>query len=261
MTQAHGQTTDDRSLQNYQTRAETIAREVTERWRATDPEDIRSLTDAVYNALVEEANLELRQILASLGGQLELAMGRVARDKPAFTLDKLAQLRGSVARASTLMEVFLDRASASKLIIQIEPEQFDLSKDLETFVTQRALGDVVQMALEPCPVEADRQKLVETVGHLITRFYFAARPHERVLLSVRVNGNAVEGFVGLSPSHLRLEELMEEIRLPLSVEDIGVDIAYARAVLDRHGGTLFVGTAGDASAGFGFTLPIRKEAC
>lgn len=247
------------SLEAYQTRAEVIAQQVAERWRASDPEDIKSLTDAVYNALVEEANLELRQILAHLGGQCDLAMARVARGQPAFTMEKLAMLRGNIGRASTLMEVFLDRASASKLLIRIDAEPFDLAEALAEYVRAHGIEGEIAATLEACPVHADRAKLVETIGHLVTRFYFSARMHERVTVTLREVEGRIEGFVGLSPSHLKVEELMEEMRLPLSIEDVGIDVAYARAVLDRHGGTLFVATAGDASAGFGFTLPARVD--
>jgi light-regulated signal transduction histidine kinase (bacteriophytochrome) len=49
---------------------------------------------------------------------------------------------------------------------------------------------------------------------------------------------------------------MEEMHAPMNIEDVGIEVAYIRAVLERHGGSLFVATAGETSAGFGFTLPL-----
>jgi light-regulated signal transduction histidine kinase (bacteriophytochrome) len=241
----------------YRERAEQVVSRVATQW--SDAGDVKALTDAVYHALVQEANLELRQIFAQMGGQLELARARVERGQPAFTTEKLDPLLDAVTRANAIMEVFMDRSSAAKLVIRIDPEPFDLGQALHDLLRAHGIDGKVQTRMDEAPIVGDRQKLLDAVGHLVTRFYFAARPHEVVVLSLtdREDGH-LEGFVGLAPSHLRPEQLMEEMHLPLNVEDVGIEIAYIRAVLERHGGSLFVATAGDASTGFGFTLPLAR---
>lgn len=237
----------------YKERAEEVVARVTTLW--ADEDDVKALTDAVYYALVEEANLELRQILAQMGGQLEMAQARAARGQPALPAEKVQSLLDAVERASSIMEVFLDRSSAAKLVIRLDVAPFDLAEAMDAYLHAHGIHEKVRLALGPARVLADREKLVEAIGHLVTRFYFAARQHEEVIVSLASKGDHVEGFVGLTPSHLSPSQLMEEMHMPLNVEDVGIEVAYIRAVLERHDGTLFVATAGEAGAGFGFTLP------
>lgn len=241
----------------YREKAETLAQRVTDQWREDDAQDVRALTEAVRMALVEEANLELRQIFAQLGGQLELAAMRQRRgDMPPIPEQKLRNLLEGVERANVILELFLDPASAAKLTIRLDPETFDLGEAVGGFVRMHGLDRKIDAAIGNALVHADETKLVDAIGHLITRFYFAARRQERATVSLTVKDGHIEGFVGLTPSHLGVEQLMEEIRGPMNVEDIGIEVSYIRAIVERHGGTLFVATAGDASAGFGFTLPL-----
>jgi light-regulated signal transduction histidine kinase (bacteriophytochrome) len=241
----------------YRVKAEEVVERITRQWsNEAEAPDAKALTDAVYYALVEEANLELRQILAHMGGQLDMATARLDRGQPALSKEKVAALSDAVQRASEIMEVFMDRASAAKLVIRLECEDFDLADAMADYLHAHGLESKVHAALgRPAPVHADHAKIIDALGHLVTRFYFAARPHEEVVVSLNAKDGVVEGFIGLSPSHLRPEQLMEEMHVPLNVEDVGIEVAYIRAVLERHEGSLFVATAGEASAGFGFTIP------
>lgn len=243
----------------YQEKAETVVERVASQWRAEHTQDVGALTDAVRRALVEEANLELRQIFAQMGGSLELASARLRRGEPAMSEQKIRSLLEGVERASAILEVFLDPASAAKLTIRLDPAPFDLGATLSTYLRLQGLEGKVDAVIEPCLVHGDETKLMDALGHLVTRFYFAGRRHERPVVSLHKRNGHVEGFIGLTPSHVPIEQLMEEMRVPMNVEDAGIEVAYIRAIVERHGGTLFVATGGEASTGFGFTLPLHQE--
>ena len=245
-----------KQMMAYQQRAQALAEKVTAQWQEIHADDVRGLTDAVYCALVDEANLELRQIFAQLGGQLELANMRAMKGQTALGPEKIAGLLAAVERASSLMEIYLDRSAAAKMVIRIEAEEFDLADAFGAYLQMQGMTERVDAVLAPCPMIADRPKLMDALGHLITRFYFAARDHERVVVQCAVVDGRIEGFIGLSPTHLAPEQLMEEMRVPLAIEEVGIDVGYARAIVERHGGVLFVATAGEHSAGFGFHLPL-----
>lgn len=243
----------------YREKAETVVQRVADVWRAEDATDVKALTDAVRQALVEEANLELRQIFAQMGGSLEIAAARQRRGGPGLTEPKMMSLLEAVDRASAILEIYLDPASAARMTIQLDPAPFDLAASLREHLRLHGLHDKVTASLaESITVHGDESKLLDAIGHLVSRFYFAARTHERVIVSLHRKDGVAEGFVGLTPSHVPVQQLMEEIHGPMDVEDVGIEVAYIRAMVERHGGTLFVATGGGSSTGFGFTLPLQE---
>lgn len=244
----------------YREKAESLASRVTQQWSDEGPQDVRAITEAVRAALVEEANLELRQVFAQMGGQLDMAVSRQKRGDTPLSEQKLRSLLEGVDRATAILDLFLDPAAAAKLTIRLDLQTFDLAASLRTFLGVQGLEGKIDANLATATVHADEGKLLDAIGHLVTRFYFAGRRHERAIVSIGVKDGRVEGFVGLTPSHLGVEELMEEIRVPMNVDDVGIEVGYVRAVIERHGGSLFVATAGESSTGFGFTLPLPPEA-
>lgn len=241
--------------------AQRLARRVLEDWTHSGSQDNKSLVDDLQKAFLDEANHALRQVLFQLGARIELALVKRLQSDPGKGLDDhtAESLMDAVNRATQIVDIFLDRSRAVQFAIALHPEPFSLDQDLRDMLQWNGFledADNVELDLEATPLVADRERLRDVLGHMAARFWFSRTPPEKLVVRVRpTSGQGAEGFIGLSLSHLHAEDLIEEIDHPLSIEAMEIDTPYTRAVLERHGGTLYVASDEHQTTGFGFTLP------
>lgn len=212
------------------------------------------MVDTAYVAVLEEAGWELRQVLTQLRGRLELAQMKGQTGQPTLSVEEIGRMLEGIERASTILDVSLDRNETAKQLIPIQDEAFDLTEKLRDWLAREALDDEIELPMEPAPVRGDPVKLPKAVGSMVEFFASEAQPGERVVGEVKWEGDKIRGFVGLSPSHMEVAKLMEQVASPLPVGALQFNLALVRAIIERHGGVLRVATWGEDAVGFGFEL-------
>lgn len=246
-------------LSFYRANARQIAEGIRSDWELSARQDVKSLVDDVQCALSAEANLELRQVLFQLMAQVELALVKSkTQPESAMGPERLQSMRDALDRAARVVDVYLDRNQAAQFVIPLHEEPFDLGAGMREMLRLNGFlhGAVrVELEIEPCEIVGDRDRLMDVLAHLVTRFFFAHGPGEHLRVTLSSVEGGVEGFVGLTHSHIPTQDLMSEFDQPLTIEDMQLDIPYCRAVIERHGGTLYVAAGQDDANGFGFTLP------
>lgn len=217
--------------------------------------DLGRLLDAASAALADRANHELRQVLAQLSTELELL--RLTLDTDATTDERLDRMLDAIDRGSDVVGTHLDRNEVAKLLIQIHPEPVALDSTIRDCLARAGIPeDTVDLDLHPTVVTGDGPKLATVVEYLLERFHRAAAPEDMLTVRVTTDGDRAEGVIGLTPASEAGEALIGELETPLDIEAYGVDLPYSRAVVERHGGSLFVEQLGEDGLGFGFHLPI-----
>lgn len=250
----------DPHLGPYRDRAQVVADGVKDSWVTGAPGDVAGLVDQVQIALTGEANHELRQVLFQLGAQVELWLVKAKSGAGKLEPATAEKMLAAVGRAAAIVDAFLDRAEAAKLVLRLEPASFDIGGALRDLLRWNGFLDVkppAEVHIETCAIEADRDRLMDVLAHLAARFHFARRPGERLHVSLMSQGDHVEGFIGMAGSRIPAEELLAEFDKPLRIDEMAIDIPYTRAVIERHGGTLYVAATPEGASGFGFTLPTR----
>lgn len=219
--------------------------------------DLGQLLDRACSRLAVDAGHELRQVLMIVSGELELLQRRV--DHSSEVDEAFHRIGEALDRAERIVDAHLDRDEVAKMLIRVDPGPVDLSEMLRDAMMRRGLdldGETVNARLPEASVEADPQKLDTVLDHLVERFWHARGPESRLQVSLEANDHRVLGFVGLSPSPVSRSALIEALEAPVDLESSRVDLPYARAVVERHGGKLFVDTR-DSGLGLGFMLPSR----
>lgn len=241
----------------YRSKALQLAHRIRREWETSPHQDLKSLVDEVQSAFSEEANHELRQVLFQLSAQLELALVKGSGGKAELSKGEITRLLSAVGRATNVVEAYLDRGEAAKMVIDLHPETFDVGVTLVELLRWNGFldGDQVEAAIEPVVIHADKDHLMDVLGHMASRFYFARHDPEQVRIVLKDAGAQVEGFFGLVGARTTTQELMSEFDQPLKMEDMQIDMPYTRAVIERHGGALYVAAGTDNASGFGFTLP------
>lgn len=241
----------------YRTNALQMAHQIRQAWERSPHQDLKSLVDDVQSAFSEEANHELRQVLFQLSAQLELTLVKGKAGTAELSEAQILRMLTAVGRATSIVEAYLDRGEAAKMVIDLHRETFDLGTALQELLRWNGFLETghLEAHIEPVAVEGDRDHLLDVLGHMATRFHLARRDPERVRITLTDQDDHIEGFFGLSGSRITAQDLMAEFDKPLEMEDMEIDMPYTRAVLERHGGALYVAAGADNASGFGFTLP------
>lgn len=223
-------------------------------------EGVGTLRDHAQRAMAEEAAHRLRQVLAQLDAHLELAAHGCRVDGgPEPFLSRYPKVVRSLDRATRLMETYLEAHETLKLMVDLDTEAFDLAQALteRLELTDAFIDQVpVESHLDPAFLEGDRLKLLDILMHLVSRFQTIGRPGDAVEIRLTPEGAWARGFVGLRPARVEAGELVRTLGRPTGTEGHRFDILYARAVIERHRGTVYVERAGEDACGFGFELPL-----
>jgi len=233
----------------------SVARRMARSW---DPAqgDMTDLVDRVASRLADDANHELRQALSALTTELELADHRTDGEGVHLQRETVDKLLDQIDRSIRIVATHLDRSQVAQLLIKVQARPVDLADLTGEAVTRRDLDPQrgsIEADVEPVQVQADPEKLRTALGFLCSRFH-AAGSTGTLHLEVEALEGGAAGFVGYDPPPLSRWALVEELEDPLEIGRMEVDVPYVRAVLERHGGSLFVDSRGDA-VGYGFELP------
>lgn len=241
--------------------AQTVIQEVLDGWdhRAKGVEE---LLDKVSSELAEASNHRLRQLLTRLSTELELATEQTPDGKRAeLDPERLRRVQEAIGAASRVLVTHLDRNQVAKQLIQLNRTAIDLSKLIPDALRREGISveaPEVEIDIDPAPALGDAEKLSTVVGVLAARFWTAAGEDHALQVTVTDDGDRLRGFIGLEPCPMDRNDLIERLDGHLDLGALEPNVAYARAVLERHGGNLYVAEQGEDALGYGFTLP--KEA-
>ncbi|MFN8452824.1 MAG: ATP-binding protein, partial [Anaerolineae bacterium] len=223
---------------------------------------------------------ELRTPMTSIVGYVDLMLNESAGILGEMQRKFLQRVSANVTRLASMVEdlahiTFLDAGQ-----FDLVPESVDVVGLIEDAITGasnqlREKGLTVHLNLddEIPPVHADRDAISQIVGQLLTNAYLASPPGSAIYVTARrqtvENGRAPaeEMFIsiedrggGISPEdQVRVFARKYKAENPLiqGLGDTGVGLAIARALVEAHGGTIWLESHQGTGSAFNFTLPLE----
>jgi signal transduction histidine kinase len=115
------------------------------------------------------------------------------------------------------------------------------------------------------PVQADERRLNQVLGNLIVNGIKYNRPHGTVTVHIKCENDLLcvkieDTGMGIAAEDLPhvFERFFRTASAEASrIEGTGLGLAIAKAIVERHGGTISVESAPGKGSTFWFTLPIR----
>jgi signal transduction histidine kinase len=215
---------------------------------------------------------ELRTPLTSIQGYSQLLEGRL-RGSSGETKEMahLRVIRSQVGRMRRLVDDLLDVSRIDRRGgVSIEPIDFDLAEELRDAVsriarehTDRRIDVAVPASL---PVHADRDRIDQVLTNLIENAVKYSPDGGPIAVSAEGRGGEVEVRVADTGVGIPAEHRENVFERFYQADDdagrrrfggLGLGLYISRAIVDAHGGRIWVAANGDAPSGsvFGFRIP------
>lgn len=230
---------------------------------------------------------ELRTPMTSIVGYIDLLMNESAGILGEMQRKFLQRIASNVDRLTMMLDDLIRLTFLDSGRFVLEPEPVDMVELIEDAITNasnalREKGLTVHLNLdEEAPlVPADRDAMGQVVGQLLTNAYLAspagtelfitARQHqmnrstngqremgEYLLVSIEDRGG---GIALEDQPRVFARRYKAENPLITGLGDTGVGLAIAKALVEAHGGEVWLETRQGIGSAFSFILPVRQEA-
>lgn len=225
---------------------------------------------------------ELRTPMTSIVGYVELLLNESAGILGEMQRKFLQRVSANVSRLTAMLEDLTRISSLDAGRFILVPDRVDVVSTIEDSITAastslREKGLTVHLDLEDNmpPARADEEAVSQIVGQLLTNAYLASPPGgeifvrahrdarssrtgtpDRVFVSVEDRGG---GIALEDQSRVFARKYKAENPLIQGLGDTGVGLAIARALVEAHGGEIWLESRVGIGSAFNFTLPLELE--
>ncbi|MEO7912073.1 MAG: ATP-binding protein, partial [Roseiflexaceae bacterium] len=229
---------------------------------------------------------ELRTPLTSIRGALQLVLGRAASSAGgtgATPYDSTLSARTrelldiSLKNSERLIRLINDILDISKIEqgsiqlrhVALDPADLCRAAVQEVSVFAEGRDISIDLRAEPglTPISADRDRALQVLANLLSNAIKFSEPGQRIELSVRQDIGAMVFAVrdygrGIAPEdHLRIFDKFHQIdsSLTRNVGGTGLGLAICKALVEEHGGKIWIESILRKGATFAFTLPLATS--
>ncbi|MCS7177680.1 MAG: ATP-binding protein [Anaerolineae bacterium] len=236
----------------------------------------KSPDDERQEVLAALAN-ELRTPMTSIVGYTDLLLGESVGILGEMQRKFLQRVKANIERMSGLLNDLIEVTALDTGRITLVPEPVDLINVIEETIMglsarfrERDLTVRLDMALELPPIRADRDALYQIILHLLSNACECSQPGTEVV----VTGHLEEAEAGLPPylhvsvrdtgggiapeDRPRVFQRFYRADKPLipGLGETGVGMAIAKALVEAHGGRIWVESEMGVGSTFHFILPV-----
>lgn len=225
---------------------------------------------------------ELRTPMTSIVGYTDLLLGESVGILGEMQRKFLQRVKANIERLSSLINDLIEITALDTGRIELVPEPIDLINVIEEAIMglsarfrERDLTVRLDMALELPPIRADRDALYQIMLHLLSNACQCSRSGTEIV----VTGHLEEAERGLPPylhvsvrdtgggiapeDRPRVFQRFYRADKPLipGLGETGVGMAIAKALVEAHGGRIWVESEMGVGSTFHFILPVTGPDC
>ena len=230
--------------------------------------------ERMKNEFVSLVSHELRTPLTSIRGALQLVLGRA---QPAEVTPRTRELLSvSLNNSERLIRLINDILDISKIEqgpiplrrLPLDPAELCrvAAQGVAAFAAGRGIALNLALPNELPPISADRDRALQVLTNLLSNAIKFSNTGQHVTVSAEAVAGAVcfavrdEGR-GIAPEHhTRIFERFQQIDSSSTREvgGTGLGLAICKALIEEHGGRIWLDSALGKGATFSFTLPLAS---
>lgn len=220
---------------------------------------------------------ELRTPMTSIVGYVDLLLGESVGILGEMQRKFLQRVKSNIERLSGLINDLIEVTAIDAGRIELTPEPIDIITVIEEAIIglsaqfrERDLTVRLDMALELPPIQADRDSLYQIMLHLLSNACQCSKPGTEVLVTGHLEETEEPGLPpylrvsvtdtggGIAPEDQpRVFQRLYRADNPLiaGLGETGVGMAIAKALVEAHGGRIWVESEPGVGSTFSFILP------
>jgi PAS domain S-box-containing protein len=230
--------------------------------------------ERMKNEFVSLVSHELRTPLTSIRGALQLVLGRAL---PAEVTPRTRELLSvSLNNSERLIRLINDILDISKIEqgpiplrrVPLDPAELCrvAAQGVAAFAAGRGIALDLALSEELPPISADRDRALQVLTNLLSNAIKFSNSGQQVTISAELVAGAVcfavrdEGR-GIAPEHhARIFERFQQIDSSSTREvgGTGLGLAICKALIEEHGGRIWLDSGLGNGATFSFTLPLAS---
>lgn len=260
-----------RAGRSYRSRAAGFAGIVTKPFLVEDlVESVKSAIDgAAPTDVIAMIVHELRQPLAAIRGQAQLARRRVGQD-PDGERHALDQAVAHVDRMAALVDQLLDHARLDTDRFDLDLTVMDLSSAVRAAIATHGPDATERITIEgppgAIPIRGDPVRIAQIVDNLLSnalKYSVATSPIE-----VSITTDGIEAQVCVTdhgvgvpgPERALLFTPFYRTTRTRAIRGTGLGLHISRRLAERHGGRLWLHDSGSTGSSFVLALPLARGA-
>ena len=226
--------------------------------------------DEMKNEFVSMASHEMRTPMTSIKGSLELLLGGYAGELPAEASELLGISLTAVDRLVRLINDLLDISKIESGKMELKLDRINIGECIEKSMRSlRALAEAHRVSIRSDRTEGlplilgDRDRLEQVITNLLSNA-LKYTPHEsEVTILACQRDNAVRVTVrdqgpGIPPD--QLERVFDRFcQLEGAKKGSGLGLTICRALIEQHGGKIWVESELGRGSRFQFELPVEPS--
>jgi PAS domain S-box-containing protein len=230
--------------------------------------------ERMKNEFVSLVSHELRTPLTSIRGALQLALGRAkASELTPRTRELLGVSLNNSERLIRLINDILDISKIEQGPIRLQRAALDpaelcrvAAQGVAAFASGRGITVELGLPKGLPPISADRDRALQILTNLLSNAIKFSDSGQCVTLSAEADGAAVRFSVrdegrGIAPEHhKRIFEKFQQIDSS-STRDVGgtgLGLAICKALVEEHGGRIWLDSAPGKGSTFTFIMPLAS---
>lgn len=231
--------------------------------------------DRMKTEFISLVSHELRTPLTSIKGYVELVLdgdtGPINEMQHRF----LETARNSSDRLVSLINDLLDVSRIESGRTQLEPGLLYINRALNNVIEpmrlsarERDLSVHLDLAPELPPAWADRDRVTQILTNLLSNAFKYSRPGGKIEVKVQLSENrqfleieVADTGIGMSEEEQKLlfsKFFRSSNPAVRSISGTGLGLSITKALVEMHGGRVWVKSQLDQGSTFGFSLPIAQ---
>jgi signal transduction histidine kinase len=217
---------------------------------------------------------ELRSPMTSIGGYADLLLGESVGILGAMQRQFLQRVKANVERMGGLLNDLIGVAAIDAGRVKLEPEPIDAVEVIEEAIMglsaqYRERGITIQLDLDQSlpRIQADRDNMYQILSHLLSNAASVTPPSGEVVVGAHINQEARDYVLisvadcggGIDPAdRQRVFNRLYRADNPLiqGLGETGVGMSIARALVEAHGGRIWVDSEMGKGSTFTFIIPV-----